>query len=66
MLLLVLAVCWTAVCFIVGVIVIMGMKQQYFKEVYMITFLNYEMIMKSKRVESFLDSLSKSNNWRLW
>jgi hypothetical protein len=39
------------------------MKRQYVKEVYMITFLSEEMIVKSKRVESFLDSLSKSSNW---
>jgi hypothetical protein len=47
---------------IVGVIVICGMKEQYLREVYMLTFLNDFMIIKNKRVESYLESLSKNTN----
>jgi hypothetical protein len=62
LLLLVLALCWLVVCLGVGVVLILGMRQQYYREVYMISFLNSEMILRSKRVESFLYSLSKSSS----
>jgi len=40
------------------------MQRQYFREVYMITFLNTDMITKNKRVESYLQSLGKNaGNW---
>lgn len=35
------------------------MKKLYFKEIIIVSFLNNEMIMKNKRVESFLEMLSK-------
>lgn len=44
-------------CFIntiIGFVIICGMKKQYLKEVYMLTFLNDFMIIKNKRVESYL------------
>jgi hypothetical protein len=50
MLMLVSSVLWGVVCFVVGFGVIMLMKRSYFKEVFMITFLNNEMILKNKRV----------------
>ena len=45
---------------VVGLWLIYGMKKKYLKEVYMLTFLNEAMIMKNKRIESYLDSLIKS------
>lgn len=39
---------------IIGFVIICGMKKQYLKEVYMLTFLNDFMIIKNKRVESYL------------
>ena len=55
------SVCWWAATALVGIGIILKMKQQYFKEVYMLTFLNSEMILNNKRVESFLDSINKSS-----
>lgn len=57
---LVASVTWWAVTFLVGLGMLLAMKQQYFKEVYMLTFLNSEMILNNKRVESFLDSINKA------
>jgi len=51
---------WFLVAFAVGVGLICVMKRQYFREAYMVTFLSSEMMLNNKRVESFLDSLSKS------
>lgn len=56
------SVSWWIVTVIVGTIFILGMKKQYFKEVYMLTFLNNDMLMNNKRVESFIDSISKTSN----
>ncbi len=39
---------------IIGFVIICSMKKQYLKEVYMLTFLNDFMIIKNKRVESYL------------
>lgn len=49
-----ISIIWGIVCCIVGLMIILKMKEEYFKEVFMITFLNNEMIIKNKRVESFL------------
>jgi len=66
LLMLILAVSWALVSLMMGMGIVLNMKKQYFKEIYMITFLNSDMILKNKRVESFLDTLSKSsNNWHL-
>ena len=51
---------WFLLSFEVGIAVICLMKRQYFREVYMITFLNTDMITKNKRVESYLQSLARS------
>lgn len=51
---------WGIICFVLGWGVIVRMKRSYFKQVFMITFLNSEMILKNKRVESFLDALAKN------
>jgi hypothetical protein len=56
------SVCWWVLTFLAGLIIILSLKRQYFKEVYMLTFLNNEMIMNNKRVESFLDSINKSSS----
>jgi hypothetical protein len=37
------------------------MKKQFFKEVYILTFLNDEMVMKNKRVESYLENITKNS-----
>lgn len=39
---------------ILGIFIICAMKEQYLREVYMLTFLNDLMILKNKRVESYL------------
>jgi len=62
LLMLILAVSWALVSLMMGMGIVLNMKKQYFKEIYMITFLNSDMILKNKRVESFLDTLSKSSN----
>lgn len=46
---------------VIGLLIIGAMKKQYLTEVYMLTFLNDTMITKNKRVESYLESLSKNN-----
>jgi hypothetical protein len=51
---------WGVICFVVGWGIIVRMKKSYFRQVFMITFLNSEMILKNKRVESFLDALAKN------
>jgi len=53
-------VIWSVVSFGIGLALTLGMKQQFFKEVYILTFLNEEMLLKNKRVESYLDNLSKN------
>jgi hypothetical protein len=50
----------TVVCAILGLVIIHGMKKKYLNEVYMLTFLNESMIIKNKRIESYLDALLKS------
>lgn len=57
---LVCVVVWSAISLALGLVVIIAMKKQFFKEVYIITFLNDEMVMKNKRVESYLETLSKN------
>ncbi len=57
-----ISVLWGVVCCVLGVRIIVGMKEEYFKEVFMITFLNNEMILRNKRVESFIESISKTNS----
>jgi hypothetical protein len=59
-LILIASVLWGILCFILGFWVVVRMKQSYFREVFMITFLNNEMILKNKRVESFLELIAKS------
>jgi hypothetical protein len=46
---------------LLGLCVINHMKKLYFKEIIIVSFLNNEMISKNKRVESFLETLSKSS-----
>lgn len=50
------------ICGIVGFFIIYEMKKKYLREVYMLTFLNEAMIIKNKRIESYLDALLK-NKW---
>ena len=57
---LIILIIWSAVSFGIGLILTFRMKKQFFKEVYILTFLNDEMLLKNKRVESYLDSLSKN------
>ena len=57
---LIIMIIWSAVSFGIGLILTFRMKKQFFKEVYILTFLNDEMLLKNKRVESYLDSLSKN------
>ena len=57
---LIILIIWSAVNFGIGLILTFRMKKQFFKEVYILTFLNDEMLLKNKRVESYLDSLSKN------
>ncbi len=59
----VVSIIWVLLTFIVGLIIIASLRGQYFSEVYMITFLNREMIFGNKRVESFLNSLSNNTNF---
>jgi TM2 domain-containing membrane protein YozV len=51
---LLVSIFWGVLCCIFGFGIVLRMKEGYFKEVFMITFLNNEMIVKNKRVESFL------------
>jgi hypothetical protein len=51
---------WGAISCLIGFLLILRMKVRYFKEVFMITFLNNEMITKNKRVESFLELIAKN------
>jgi len=51
---------WGVLCFSCGLLLTLHMKKQFFKEVYILTFLNEEMLMTNKRVESYLSSLSKN------
>jgi hypothetical protein len=44
-----------------GLFAVNYMKKLYFKEIIIVSFLNNEMISKNKRVESFLETLSKSS-----
>ncbi len=46
-----------------GLFAVNYMKKLYFKEIIIVSFLNNEMISKNKRVESFLETLSKSSYW---
>jgi hypothetical protein len=59
-LMLVASVLWGLACFVCGFGIILRMKRAYFKEVFMITFINNEMMLKNKRVESFLDLIAKN------
>lgn len=52
---------YTVVALILGLYLINYMKKLYFREINIVSFLNNEMISKSKRVESFLDMLTKSS-----
>lgn len=56
-----MSVLWGLICFLIGLVIMLTMKEGYFKEVFMITFLNNGMIIKNKRVESFLDSIAKNS-----
>ena len=51
---------WGVVSCILGFWLILRMKERYFKEVFMITFLSNDMVAKNKRVESFLESVAKN------
>jgi len=44
------AIVWAIVTFIVGTSLIISMKKQYLGEVYMLSFLNREMISNNKRI----------------
>lgn len=52
---------WFGVCLVVGLAVLLRMRLRYFKEIYMITFLNQEMVLGNKRVESFLVTITKNS-----
>jgi hypothetical protein len=41
---------WGVCALIVGLILVLRLKRGYFRDVFMITFLNYEMVIKNKRV----------------
>jgi len=41
---------WGVFSLVVGFAIILRMKNQYFKEVFTITFLNSEMVVRNKRV----------------
>lgn len=45
-----MSVTWGIVCFLIGLVIMLTMKEGYFKEVFMITFLNNGMIVRNKRV----------------
>jgi len=47
---LVILLIWSVISFGIGLVVTFRMKRQFFKEVYILTFLNDEMLMKNKRV----------------
>lgn len=51
---------WGILSLAIGLILVLKLKSGYFRDVFMITFLNSEMVLKNKRVESFLDSLAKN------
>ena len=53
---------WGVVSCILGFWLILRMKERYFKEVFMITFLSNDMVAKNKRVESFLESVAKNES----
>lgn len=57
---LMISVVWGVTSFLLGFWLILWMKERYFKELFMITFLNNDMITKNKRVESFLEAIAKS------
>ncbi len=54
---------WSVICLAVGILLVNHMKKLYFREIIIVSFLNNEMISKNKRVESFLEMLSKSSYW---
>lgn len=56
------SVCWWFATAVIGIVMLLKMKSQYFKQAYMLTFLNNEMLTNNKRVESFLDSINKSSS----
>lgn len=51
---------WGLASCILGFWLILAMKERYFKELFMITFLSTDMLTKNKRVESFLESVAKN------
>lgn len=51
---------WSVCCFVAGLLVTLRMKRQFFEEMYILTFLSEEMLLGNKRVESFIDNLSKN------
>ena len=57
---LVVSAAWGVFSCILGFWLILRMKERYFKEVFMITFLSNDMVAKNKRVESFLESIAKN------
>jgi hypothetical protein len=60
LLLFVVSLLWGVACCVYGFRAVLRMKEEYFREVFMITFLNSEMIVKNKRVESFLQFIAKN------
>jgi len=44
----------------VGSFIILKMKKQYRNEVYMLNFLNREMVSNNKRIQSFINDISAS------
>ena len=59
---LMISVAWGVFTFLLGFWLILRMKERYFKEVFMITFLSNDMVAKNKRVESFLESVAKNES----
>ena len=57
---LIFSAAWGLLSFLLGFWLILRMKERYFKEIFMITFLSNDMITKNKRVESFLESIAKN------
>ena len=57
---LIVSAVWGVFSFLLGFWLILRMKERYFKEVFMITFLSNDMVAKNKRVESFLESVAKN------
>jgi len=51
---------WALVTMAVGLYMILKLRNQYIREVYMLSFLSSEMINNNKRMESFVESLHKN------